>query len=97
MRKKRKGGKRNRAGNQIFASKKPDQFEIIQTDIEKFTLPLFDKKKSNDNDFLCKEKAIDHKKTEIEFEKEAIAEDFTIVKNSQKRCENMHLVSNSQQ
>ena len=63
MRKKRKGGKRNRAGN-VFAERKPDQFEMIQTDLDKFSLPLFEKNQSQDNDFLSKDK--DPKKAEID-------------------------------
>ena len=65
----------------MFAEKKPDQIETIQTDLEKFSLPLFEKKQSGaDSDFLSKEKTIDLKKKEIDFEKKATAEEFTVVK-----------------
>ena len=56
---------------------------MIQTDLDKFSLPLFEKNQSQDNDFLSKDK--DPKKAEIDFEKKAIAEDFTVVKGFQKR------------
>jgi hypothetical protein len=49
--------------------------------LEKFSLPLFEKNKSGtDSDFLSKEKTIDLKKKEIDFEKKATAEEFTVVK-----------------
>ena len=68
----------------MFAEKKPDQFETIQTDLEKFSLPLFEKKQSGtDSDFLSKEKMIDLKKKEIDFERKATAEEFTVVKKPQ--------------
>ena len=68
----------------MFAEKKPDQFETIWTDLEKFSLPLFEKNKSGtDSDFLSKEKTIDLKKKEIDFEKKATAEEFTVVKKPQ--------------
>ena len=68
----------------MFVDKKPDQFVTIQTDLEKFSLPLFEKNQSGtDNDFLSKEKTIDLKKKEIDFEKKTTAEEFTVVKKPQ--------------